>query len=495
MLLESKDQLDISILAADKYLKSRSDVENLLNTQLSIEHKTDGTKLTVIHVANNGNIDDWILAYKNSIIYANEFKYQDIEEIRKKSIGFSQYKIVIDHFSKLGKCNIPVNYEYAVEFLQRKPTLSSNYTDPHHMVLIGYCPCSYTVDFGTLRTNSKVMQTEFRDSYAEEMHIDAPNKLFKGVLRNRQSFESGIINNVLKQEYNKIKDKMMWDDPELIWKGLCDLFLSIDSKYGGKEEGVVIKFGNTILKVQQAYQVDQTARAAIKAKYKMSIEDENAYWKEIQSTAKELTSKCNVGTFEMRLENLSKILSKTKLKIKHSAKNYLQIQDDVHLSAKFLIQKGLEGNNGCLVIGKFRVLTNGHVNVIKSALKNFDRVLVCMATSKDTKFSQSLRREMLEKTFGNSITILETTSGSISRIIQNSPFNINSVYCGSDRLEDYKKQCENQIGVSVIEYERNDSAISATKVIANIDNEKFFKENTPKEIHDMYDLILKTYKG
>ena len=38
MLLESKDQLDISILAADKYLKSRSDVENLLNTQLSIEH-------------------------------------------------------------------------------------------------------------------------------------------------------------------------------------------------------------------------------------------------------------------------------------------------------------------------------------------------------------------------------------------------------------------------------------------------------------------------
>lgn len=488
------DKLDISILAAEKYLKSRSDIENLLNTQLSIEHKTDGTKLTVIHVANNGNIDDWILAYKGKIIYANEFKYQDIEDIKKNSVGFSQYKIVIEHFSKLGKCNIPVNYEYAVEFLQRKPTLSSNYTKPHHMVLIGYSPCSYSVDFGNLRTNSKFMQTEFRDSYADAMNIDSPNKLFKGILKDQQSFEKGIINNVLKREYNNAKDRISWEDPELIWSGLCDLFLSIESKYGGKEEGVVIKFGNTILKVQQSYQLDKTARKAIKAKYKMSIDDESNYWKEVQKLSKELASKCNLGNYEMRLEKLSELLSKTKIKIEHTAKNYTQIQDDVQLSTKFLIQKGLEGNNGCLVLGKFRVLTNGHVNVIKSALKNFDRVLVCMATSKFTKETEQLRKEMLEKTFKNQITIVQTSSGFLPRIIQNSPFNINSVYCGSDRLEDYKRQCETQVGVNVIEYERNDNSISATKVIANIEDEKFFKENTPKEIHSMYEKILQAYK-
>jgi hypothetical protein len=494
ILDETEDQLDISILPAEKYLKGRSDIERLLNTNLSIEHKTDGTKLTVVHVANNGNIDDWILAYKNDVIYANEFKYQNSDEIRKNSIGFSQYKIVVDHFASLGKCNIPVNYEYAVEFLQRKPTLSSNYTNPHHMVLIGYCPCQYKVEFGKLRTNSKVMNTEFRDQYADSLGIDTPNKLFNGVMADKNSFEAGIINNNLKKEYDSLKDKINWDDPEVVWSLICEILLNVESKYGGREEGVVLKFGGTILKVQQKYQVDQKARRAIKAKFQMSPDEEKAYWKSVQDEARKLADQCNTGTFEMRLENLSKLVSKTDFGVTHLVKNTLQIKDDIHLTAKMLIQKELEGNNGCLVLGKFRVLTTGHENVIRTALKNFDRVLVCLVSSKDTNSTKSLRREMLERTFGNKIEIIETTSGFIARMIQKSPFNINAVYCGSDRLEDYKRQCETLLGVSVIEYERDDSAISATKVIANIEDKKFFMASTPKAIHSMYKTLLDTYK-
>jgi len=41
---------------------------------------------------------------------------------------------------------------------------------------------------------------------------------------------------------------------------------------------------------------------------------------------------------------------------------------------------------------------------------------------------------------------------------------------------------------------RTDSDISASKIIANIDDEEYFKNNTPKEIHSMYNKIKNTYK-
>ena len=35
--------------------------------------------------------------------------------------------------------------------------------------------------------------------------------------------------------------------------------------------------------------------------------------------------------------------------------------------------------------------------------------------------------------------------------------------------------------------------ISATKIITNINDEKYFKENTPKEIHSLYKELVKVY--
>ena len=58
MVFESKDQLDISILSASKVIKTKSDIESLLNTEVEIEHKTDGTKLTVLHINDNGDLND-----------------------------------------------------------------------------------------------------------------------------------------------------------------------------------------------------------------------------------------------------------------------------------------------------------------------------------------------------------------------------------------------------------------------------------------------------
>ena len=47
--------------------------------------------------------------------------------------------------------------------------------------------------------------------------------------------------------------------------------------------------------------------------------------------------------------------------------------------------------------------------------------------------------------------------------------------------------------MTVKEMKRTDSDISASKVIENINDEEFFKNNTPKELHSMYDELRKVY--
>ena len=493
-LFESKDQLDISILSASKVIKTKSDIESLLNTEVEIEHKTDGTKLTVLHINDNGDLNDWIIAYKNQIMYSEEFSFQDSKQIIQKSIGISQYKLVLDHFSNLGKTGLPINTEFAIEFLQRKPTLSSNYTNPHHLVLIGYSQCSYDeneIKFGTLKTNSKIMETENRDEYAKLLQVDVPNKLFKGYLKD---FKNGILSNSLRDVYNKNIEDFNSEDPEVLWKAITKTLLEVESVYGGKEEGVVIKYDDKIIKVQQEYQLDQNARRLIKQKYmEENPEDEDLYWKEVINASREIASKITRGPINLRLKKLSELLEKTDFNISHSKKNELQIKDDIHHNAKILILKALKGNNGCLILGKFRVLTNGHCNVINKALKEYDKVLVCLVSSKDTKATRDLRYKMLEKTFKNKIEIIEHNSGNILGMLSKSPFNINTVFCGSDRYFDYVKQVEKVLGLDVREYPRDSDAISATKVISNIRDKEFFEKNTPKEIHSLYPEILATY--
>ena len=99
----SGDRLDISILAANKFLNSSKKLEWFFNTPVEIEAKTDGVKVTAIKIADSGDLTDWIIAYKGHILYSEEFNYNSDDNIKKSSIGSSQFKIVLDHFKSLGK--------------------------------------------------------------------------------------------------------------------------------------------------------------------------------------------------------------------------------------------------------------------------------------------------------------------------------------------------------------------------------------------------------
>ena len=495
----SGDRLDISILAANKFLNSSKKLEWFFNTPVEIEAKTDGVKVTALKIADDGDLSDWIIAYKGHILYSEEFNYNSDDNIKKSSIGSSQFKIVLDHFKSLGKTSIPVGTELQLEYLMRKPTLSSNYERPHGIVLIGYSKSTYTAEFGILKTKNSGMKTEKRDVYAKELKLNVPLKIFDGVMSSKEEFERGILAKDLKSAFSKFKEFFDFSDYTDTYNRLSSLLLGIPSVFGGKEEGVVLKFSDgKILKIQQDYQLDQVKRAEIKNKWKESDESsENQYWENVKGSAYDIFYKIDKQkSLSDMLSQMSSLLKRYELNYSHSKKNKTIIKDDIELNVKTLILKSLKGNNGCLVLGKFRVLTKAHFNLIKLATKEFDKVLVCLVSSKDTAKTEDLRLRMLEvalKQFGNKVQIVKSSNGNLLRIISNSDFNINAVYAGSDRVSDYEKQLKNVLGMKVKELVRTDEDISATKVIANINNEKYFKQNTPKEIHFLYSDILKEY--
>lgn len=493
---ESADQLDVSILAANKYLTNPKRIEEFLDSQVVIEHKTDGVKLTIIKQFNNGDLHDYIFSYKGNILYSTEYDYQPTTKVKKEAIGASQFKAVFEHFNKLPKNAIPVGTELFVEFLMSKPTLSSNYSTKHKMVLIGHSKSTWVESFGKLKTNPQGFDTSKRDVYAKELKIDVPQLLFAGRMHNPKDFEKGIVNSVLQTEFQQRKGSMNWDIPELLLDDIREMFLAIESKYGGKEEGVVIKYNGMLLKWQQAYQLDQKARADIKDKYREADPlQETKYWDNVKRVALEMANHIVVKSRKLSdiLSDLSLDMKRLKLDFSHSKKTEAIIKDDIQLNIKTLLVKRMRGNNNALIIGKFRVLTKeGHYKLIKRAQTLYDNVVVCLVTSNDTKDTKDLREKMIRAAFPK-VEIIHASTGNLINILQKASVNINVIYAGSDRVREYQEQLRNNIGMGVRELERTDNDISASKVIAEIDDEELFKKNTPKEIHSMYKDIKKAY--
>jgi len=503
-LNEAKDQLDISIISADKWLTSEKKKIELLNTPVVVEQKSDGVKLTLIYKDTTGDYTkDWIVSYKGEIQYSSEFNFLSDNAIKKSSIANAQFKLVFDHLKKITPTlkGIKKDTEFFVEYLMTKPTLSSNYKRKHGMVLIASSKTTYIEKMGKLKSNPIEFDTKSRDKYAKILKLNVPSVLFKGVMNSEQNFKNGIKNKKLNSIFTSNKS-INWNDNDNIIMNIKEMFLEVESFFGGIEEGVVISYqdGSRILKFQQSYQVNQEARAKIKMKYKEDNPDnEQNYWNNVRLTALNIINrvtknrKITIQDFPDVLSSVGKELKSEKLTFSHSKKNKFQIMDDIQGNLKFILRKNLKDNNNFLFLGKFRVLTKAHYDIIKEGLRKYDNGVVCVVTSKDTKFSKDLRNEMVRKAFPN-IEIVNHSTGNLFSIMNKASSNINVVLAGSDRVQSYKEMLKFNPDLSVQETKRTDSDISATKVIANIDDEQYFKENTPKEIHSMYDEIRKTYE-
>jgi len=508
-LTEAKDQLDISIQAAKKYLTSDKKKQEFISTPVRVEMKYDGLKISLVYKDNTGDYTkDWIVAYKGEILYPSAYDFASTDSIKKSSIAGAQYKLVFEHLAKItpGLGKIPLNTEFFIEFLGKKPTLSSNYTK-HGMILIASSPCKWEDNFGKLKTQS-IFDTSKRDYYSSILKIPVPTVIFEGVIGNESAFESSIKVPELKTIYNELKSSINWSEPDSIINGVSEMFLAIDSKFGNhKEEGVVIiyKDGTRILKFQQSYQVDQEARKIIKDRFKESNEeDENTYWDLVRLNALNIISVVTRGKlvkyvdFPDTLEKCAKALKKLNLTFSHSKKNTVQIKDDINGQIKLILRKNIYGNNGGLILGRFQPLTLGHIKMIKQADKFNDNITICIIRSrkKDLEknpFPYDLQVKMIKDIFPKAEVITHST-GNLFGIMQKSSRNINTIWAGTDRVSTYRQTIKFNPELEVREIERTGDDISATKVreaLMNNDYKEFKKLMSTK--HYKYFEELKKY--
>lgn len=492
--------LNISIPQLTSRIRSVDSISELLRTPVRVEAKYDGVKLNLVRIKNEGDIDDWIVSYKGNIFYKNEFNYQENVD---DTIGNSQFRKVFDHLRSLDleSIDIPINTELFCEFIVNKDTVMSEYTQTGAIILLGTAEVEPTIKFGkiftkeiservTLTTNSSKMQ-----SIANMMNFELPETLIDGLLHPTEVLLSSIVDEKLKSHIESLKYslKSREYDPRMYLEFLLGQILTIESKFGGNEEGIVVHYKDEPYKHQQSYQLDPEYRKNKKLRYREdSPEAESAYWADVAEVAKDIVDSIEDQDIEVGLSKIGERITALNFENAHSKKSKFSVMDDIQNRAKTLYLKSLKGNNGALVIGKFRVLTVGHVRMIEKALHECDHITIGLVTSKDSKETRDMRLEAIQKAFPG-VDVVDLVSANLFTAMKRIKGNINRIYTGSDRLDDYKRQSSKMIGVDVVEIDRDSDDISATKVIRNLENYHDFKLNTPKAVHYLYPKYQEMY--
>lgn len=478
-LTESQDSLDVSTQDGLRYLNSKVRIEEFLNTPVKIEHKIKGQNLTIIKVADNGDFNDWVIANKGNILY-KEYDYQSLSRIKSECTGISQFRIVTDHFSNLGHVDIPTGTELLVKFVMRS-SMNLDYKKYHKMILLGSSISKYHINFGKLKTENTGLDLSHRDEYAKILGIDTPEILFNGVLGSEFQFEQGIVNKELGKLFSETRNSMNWTSPEILLQDIRHLLLSVESGYG--LDDILVFYNNRVL---------EFLRDCVDI---IPANNSTEYLSKVKSKALELYTKVKYG----RENELPDLLSTLSIELKYMKLDFCEenksfsIRDDIQEIAKNLIIKNLRGNNNCLILGEFRVVTKAHYKMIRRAIRIFDNVVVCIISNSKNRHTAVLRTNMIYDTFPG-VRVIYHNDASLLSIIEKSPININSVYTGTDKINDYIKQLQDS-NVGVREYTRDGSSISATKVIENIQDSRYFKNNTPEITHRYYSEIVDLYTG
>ena len=480
--------LDLSVPEMKNKIKSETNAKAFMTMSVKVEEKYDGTKLTLVRNNEPWNEDyskNWIVAYKGSILYPNEFTNVDRKLIRSSSIGISQYAIVHDILKENNKKmkKIPLSTEFFVEYIMDKPTLTRDYKNKHNLVLLAYSPTKFSVDNGKLVTSSEEWLTKNLGTYSIAMGIRIPNLLFSGKLEN---LPTGIADEGFRKTYNKYvagltKAKSYTDKEALIRQ----LFTSYESTFGGKPEGVVIKNskGEIIGKYVAEDQYDKNVRFQKKLRWKMGYEEESAYFEQIKKIAEKLIKDSRMtGDYQNDIGILSELCYTYDLSsIEHLKKDNFKKQDDLYLTAKTMLSKRLKGNNWCVFQGRFQPPTKAHIQIIKDCIdkKGFDGVYIVMVRGKkevdESPFSDETRLYILKKElagYEGKYKIKMTDTGLLTKTVPTLDKNINAIVGGSDRKIEYISFAK-RLGIRFVEITRESEDVSATKVReALIDKDK-----------------------
>jgi nicotinamide mononucleotide adenylyltransferase len=506
-----KGMLDISILNVDKALTTPEKISDFLDKEMEIQEKVDGTKLTIVR--NNNDFDpkdvmnNFIFAYKRTILYPEDYEGVDRVQAFKGSIGDAQYAFVLDHFDGINNKlkDIPKNTEFFIEYMMNKPTLTRDYKVKHRMMLIGYAPTKYTEKAGLLTTQPGEMENEKVPEYANMMSIDRPRVIVDGKIFPLKALKPSIDDSEFQKLIDANEKKLQTTDKQLYYETFKQLLLDLESRYGGKTEGVVIAFPEgDLLKILQSDQHDKEVRASRKEKYTMEPEKEASYFLEMKKISEDILKDIDVKKpFREIIKELSKLAyNKTKEELpEHSKKSLIQMQEDLFHNIKYLLVKKLPGNNAALFIGRMQPPTKLHFAIIREGLKNFDNVVVAIvkgkkSEAKDNPFSFETQKEIINTVFPD-VKIIQVGTGNIISAMNASDENINAVLCGTDRLESYRNQLKTNPEIAVVETARDPDGVSGTKLRkALLDGNKTeFERNSDPKAYKFYDKLRKEIKG
>jgi len=524
-VLTENAMLDISIPNLDKVVTNDEKLETFLLDYYRIEEKFDGTKLTLWRNSNEWEEDyrkNWVVSFKNQILYPAEFDKIDRNIIKKYSLGISQYAFIHDHLKRFHKNtkDIPTNTEFFIEFIQNKLTTTRDYKKQHDLFLIAYSPAKGSIEGGMLKTSPIGFFQQDLNIFSEILSLKMPPVVFHGQINSEENFTKGIKNNNLMNAWISNKHLFEKNKYDTIKKTL----LSFESILGGKTEGVVLHSSSgTMFKFLQDDQHDKSVRFAKKLRFQNSKEIEEKYWSEIYILAKENIDNIenlNSNNYEINLSKIVKAIYSIKdnrikslftFKFKAMKKEdkltddkalIQKIRDDLHLTSKQLLMDKLPENQNALFIGKLRVPTKAHTDIIRKAIDKYNHVIICIVKAKkDNKLSLNLeyQKKILKRLFGEKVTIIEHSTGNLTSIINKSPKRIKFLLTGTDRIESYKGQLKRHPQINMIEIERDEESvdnISATKTIDYIRNNNIsgFKEMVDIEIWDEFENIREVLK-
>jgi hypothetical protein len=271
--------LDLKIKQLSSEVKTEEQAKNILSSQVEIFEKIDGTKLTLYRNLEPYNPTDytknWIISYKSNIIYKEEFDGFEIynneqetqieNEIEEKSIGTSQYYIVHKYLEEVihpRAKKLSCNFELFIEFVQRKPTLTRDYTNYHDLFLIGVSKNNLKVfiDHGKYYSTGDIITNPSQVKLiAEDLHIKTPPLIYSGFLVNC---------------YIKIRSRQTHETYLQKLQDISNLLLQRWSSLGGTMEGVVIRSKDSIYKITQPDQYNKKLRQEKKNRYKASTENQ-----------------------------------------------------------------------------------------------------------------------------------------------------------------------------------------------------------------------------
>ncbi len=310
--LVEKAMLDISIINADKVATNDSKIKAFLGDTYKVEEKFDGTKLTLWR--NDAPWDEdyeknWVVAFKNQILYGGEFESVDLDKVKKHSVGISQYAFMHKHMEKIHKDtkSFPKNTEIFIEFIQNKLTTTRDYENKHGLYIIAHSPATGEIEGGMLKTRATGFFQDKVKKFSKDLDLNLPPVVFEGKLDSIANITKGIMNSKLKAAWNKNKDNY----DENPYETVKQTFLEFESVLGGKTEGVVLHADDgKIFKSLQSDQHDKGVRFAKKMRYQADPAIETEYWNTIKELGVELLKDVDYSLDKLSYQDILKAFSK-----------------------------------------------------------------------------------------------------------------------------------------------------------------------------------------